>query len=70
MIAARLKLSCFAFHLFTLLVADDLLDRPDLFWPLFVEPFEIELFDELGKRRFPQFLMMVRLLTEFLRIHP
>ena len=70
MIAARLKLLCFAFHLFTLLVPDDLLDRPDLVWPLLAEPFEVELLDELGKRRFPRLLMMVRLLTEFLRIHP
>ena len=70
MVGARLKLSCFAFHLFTLLVPDDLLDRPDMVWPLFAEPFEVELFDELGKGRFPRLLMVVCLLAKFLRIHP
>ena len=70
MIAARLKLSCFKLRLFSLLVLYDLLDRPDVVWPLLAEPLEIELFDELGKGRLPQLLLTVCLLTEFLRIHP
>ena len=68
MFAARLKLSCFAFRLLSLPISDDLLDRPDVVWPRLAEPLEIKLFDELGKGHFPRFLMMVRLLTEFLRI--
>jgi len=68
LIATRLKPSCFAFRLFSLLVSDDLLDRPDVVRPLLAKTFEIELFDELRKRRFPPLLTMVRLLTEFLRI--
>ena len=57
-------------HLLSLLVLYDLLDRPDVLRPLLAEPLEIELFDELGKRRLPRLLSMVRLLPEFLRIHP
>ena len=68
MIATRLKPSCFAFRLFSLLVSDDLLDRPDVVRPLLAEPFDIESFDELRKGRFPRLFVMVRLLTEFLRI--
>ena len=70
MIAPRLKLSCFTLCLFSLLVLYDLLDRRDVVWPLLAKPLEIELFDELGKGRLPRLLLMVRLLTEFLRIHP
>ena len=68
MFAARLKLSCFAFRLLSLPISDDLLDRPDVVRSPLAETFEIELFDELRKRRFPRLLTMVRLLTEFLRI--
>ena len=68
MITAALKPSCFAFRLFSLLVSDDLLNRPDVAWSILAKPFDIELFDELRKGRFPRLLMMVRLLTEFLRI--
>ena len=68
MIAARLKPSCFAFRLFSLLVSDDLLDRSDVARPLLAETFEIKSFDEFRKGHFPRLLMMIRLLTEFLRI--
>ena len=68
MIAARLKPACFAFRLLSLLVSDDLLDRSDLARTLLAETFKIELFDELRKGHFPRPLMMVHLLTEFLRI--